>query len=307
MPQHFLRPGFGRAQALQRALQQALQTGLPGDPPLGPDTTPMGSPSTPQMGPMPGTGDGLSHQTPGGATQTFRNVPVSRFGGGNLNVPAARAGGILSTDPNAPDFPGLPQPAPAPATPVSSQAAGAGQFGSALTGFDLGKLNDPGRNSPKTLIGRVLSRHDPRQGITDAALADLNALGIGQFAVAGSNRDKLVVSNADPRFEGFTTIDVIPRASQGGTGQWQYLPDSGGAGESAGGQGGADEGGIGRLGRLGQLPQLSGADPFQLGEVFDQGSIQQIIQALMAGRRPQGLAQALLSQVGSTGPATGLP
>jgi len=100
-----------------------------------------------------------------------------------------------------------------------------GPFAGSLEGFDHGKLLDPSHRTPKYQIGRVLARHDFRAGITPELLADLNALGIGEFSAVG--RDSVSIANPDAAFEGFTDIDLIRGAASGGE-AWQYGIDSGG-------------------------------------------------------------------------------
>lgn len=73
-------------------------------------------------------------------------------------------------------------------------------------GINADKFNGA-HDSPKYQVLRTLSHFDPSQGITPDVLAALNQLGIGTFSGA---KDKLQVSGQmDPRFEGFTDVDVI--------------------------------------------------------------------------------------------------
>jgi hypothetical protein len=90
----------------------------------------------------------------------------------------------------------------------------------ALEGFDPAKLASD-HNSPKYQIGRTIQQFDPSAGITPELLAALNALGIGDFTQLSG--DKLSVGgNVDPRFEGYTTIDLIRNFTGEGDKAWQY-------------------------------------------------------------------------------------
>lgn len=103
---------------------------------------------------------------------------------------------------------------------IPGASGGKGWGTSPIEGFDGGKIAR-GHSSPKYQIGQVASRYDPKMGITPEMLAELNALGLGTFT---GSRDKLYVSgNVDPRFEGYTTIDMVRGFNGPGGGQaWQY-------------------------------------------------------------------------------------
>ncbi len=94
-------------------------------------------------------------------------------------------------------------------------------------GYDLDKMQN-GQDSPKYQIGRALSNFDYTQGITPEVIAALQALGLGD--VMQLSKDKIqFTGNVDPRFEGYTTIDLLRGANgPGGPQAWQYgldLPD----------------------------------------------------------------------------------
>lgn len=73
-------------------------------------------------------------------------------------------------------------------------------------GIDAGKF-DSAHDSPKYQVLRTLSHFDPSQGITADVLGALNQLGLGTFS---GERDKLRVGGqVDPRFEGYTEMDLI--------------------------------------------------------------------------------------------------
>jgi hypothetical protein len=96
--------------------------------------------------------------------------------------------------------------APQPPTPsLGTPQLGLGQ--NKLTGFDMNKFSDPNK-SEKYKIGEVFSRYDPRGGITQQLLNELNGLGIAEFSGQG---DQLSVKNTknDPRFGRGGTADVI--------------------------------------------------------------------------------------------------
>lgn len=109
----------------------------------------------------------------------------------------------------------------APPTPYGSQPS-MGAFTSQMSGYDQGKF---GKHDPKYAIGAVESNFDPRQGITQAMLDQLNSLGIGQFSgqIGG---DKFHISNGDQAFNGVTDIDAII-GSKTGNGVWGYQPEGG--------------------------------------------------------------------------------
>lgn len=111
----------------------------------------------------------------------------------------------------------LPPQAQAPQTPAAQ--GGLGAFGGKLEGFDWNKMNS-GHNSPKYQFGRVFSQFDPKGGITQGMLDQLNQLGLG--TVTGKiGGDKISIGGqVDPRFEGMTEFDVIRDLENGGGWQW---------------------------------------------------------------------------------------
>ena len=128
--------------------------------------------------------------------------------------------------------PGFVDPTESPA-PVSAPAPSP-KPAYAMEGFDSGKLGNAEHNTPKYQIARAIQNFDPKAGVTPEVLAALNALGIGTFEGQG---DKVRVSgNMDPRFEGYTTIDLVRGFRGPGGGQaWQYgaeNPDAPAAGAS---------------------------------------------------------------------------
>lgn len=104
-------------------------------------------------------------------------------------------------------------------------AAPAGQ-GGRLEGFDADKLAS-GHDSPKYQVARVLQKYPSTPAGLQAALAEINALGIGTASIGGSKGDKLSFGgNVDPRFNGITTFDVIRGAGNGGE-AWTWQPEGG--------------------------------------------------------------------------------
>jgi len=105
-----------------------------------------------------------------------------------------------------------PEPLPEPAAPKPS-------FG--LSGYDMGKLNDPTHNTEKYQIGRVQQQFDPSAGITPEFLAALNAMDIGDFSGSG---DRLSVKNSrnGSRFTDGTG-DVIQNYTGDGPKNWTFL------------------------------------------------------------------------------------
>ena len=111
-------------------------------------------------------------------------------------------------------------------TPAAQQGLGA--FGGKLEGFDWNKMNS-GHDSPKYQFGRVFSQFDPKGGVTQGMLDQLNALGLG--TVTGKiGGDKLSIGGSvDPRFQGMTEFDVIRDLENGGGWQWGGIGGGGGA------------------------------------------------------------------------------
>lgn len=73
-------------------------------------------------------------------------------------------------------------------------------------GINAEKFNGD-HDSPKYQVLRTLSHFDPSQGATPEVIAALNQLGLGTFSGA---KDKIRVGGqVDPRFEGFTEMDLI--------------------------------------------------------------------------------------------------
>lgn len=132
-------------------------------------------------------------------------------------------------------------------TQTPAAQAGLGAWGNKLEGFDFNKMNS-GHDSPKYQFGRVMSQFDPKGGITQGMLDQLNALGLG--TVTGKiGGDKISIGgNIDPRFEGVTEFDIIRDLEGGGGWQWGALNDTRGGGGTArkiGGSGGLMGGAIG--------------------------------------------------------------
>jgi hypothetical protein len=156
------------------------------------------------------------------------------------------------------------------------------QSGSApLEGFDGGKLGNKEHNTPKYQIGRVISNFDPKAGVTPELLAELNKLGIGTFEKVSGDKVR-VTGNVDPRFEGYTTIDLVRGFNGPGGGQaWQYGADNGagGAGGGAPAMAGGMGGGGGLAGAAGAgVSSLLSGDPLQriqqaIGQINGQGQV----------------------------------
>ena len=126
-----------------------------------------------------------------------------------------------------------------PAAPAVNYGGTVGQYGSALEGFDAGKLGG-GHDTAKYQIGRTLSHFDPRAGITDEALAALNGLGIGSFSGAG---DKLSVTGGSHGLQGNTALDVVRGFKDPNSGGgWQYGVESDDVTRKSGGGGGGSLG-----------------------------------------------------------------
>lgn len=117
------------------------------------------------------------------------------------------------------------QPIEGPMSPTSQPAPA--DFSSKLEGFG-GTLED-GRSklsagdSPKYQAARVFQKYDPKGGITQPMLDELQALGLGDVTgkVGG---DKIGFGGkVDPRFNGVTEFDVIRNLEEGGGWQWGGL------------------------------------------------------------------------------------
>jgi hypothetical protein len=162
-----------------------------------------------------------------------------------------------------------------------------GKFGVGA-GYDQGKLANADHLSPKYQIGRTLSNFDPKAGITPDVLSALNSLNIGTFS---GGKDKLTVGgNVDPRFEGYTNMDVIggfndpnnPNKS------WGYQADNPNAPADAAPQGGGGMGGQFAPTINGPLDQQLGGNPLE--------AIQAALAKYGQGNRPN--MDALLAQLG---------
>lgn len=142
-------------------------------------------------------------------------------------------------------------PAPATQQPMQTPAAqqGLGAFGGKLEGFDWNKMNS-GHNSPKYQFGRVMSQFDPKGGITQGMLDQLNQLGLG--TVSGKiGGDKISIGGSvDPRFQGITEFDIIRDLENGGGWQW---------GAITGGIGGGNR--VPRQGSSAVMQALGGGHP----------------------------------------------
>lgn len=147
----------------------------------------------------------------GGATRAIQQ-PARQQNPWSFQGPGFEPGGVAG--------PQLPPQAQAPVTPAAQ--GGLGAFGNKLEGFDFNKMNS-GHNSPKYQFGRVMSQFDPKGGITQGMLDQLNALGLGQISgkIGG---DKISIGGqVDPRFEGVTEFDLIRDLENGGGWQWGGL------------------------------------------------------------------------------------
>jgi hypothetical protein len=154
-----------------------------------------------------------------------RNTGIS----GIMNDPGGIQAPPLETTPAA--------PTPAPAAPKPTYA---------MQGFEAGKLADPNKQTEKYQLGRVFQGHDPKLGVTEALLAELNALDIGDFSGGG---DKLTVANSrnGARFGAGGTDDVIKAfKAQNGETMWDPWEDPALAGPEMSGVGqSAQPGGTG--------------------------------------------------------------
>jgi hypothetical protein len=166
-------------------------------------------------------------------TDLEREALLRQLTGGNTGVVGNQAEVAATRGVEAPALEG----APAGAPPPVNYGGEVGQYGSALEGFDAGKLAGD-HDSAKYQIGRALSHFDPRQGITADALGALNGLGIGTFSGQG---DKLSVTGGSHGLQGDTDLDVVRGFHDPtGGGGWQYGVEAddvtrtgGGAGQGA--------------------------------------------------------------------------
>jgi len=145
----------------------------------------------------------------------------------------SEAGGVTGNTPTSPRAGIEPDPG-TPAVPPPA-AAPAGNY--AMRGFEADKLAaDPSQQSEKYKMGNIFKKYDPKGGVTQAMLDELNALGIAEFSGTG---DKLSVKNTknDPRFGTGGTADVVyAHDAQNQDTAWQpWFMDEGGGGAGAGG------------------------------------------------------------------------
>jgi hypothetical protein len=128
--------------------------------------------------------------------QLTRSQPPQGQPGGMEQLPyeGNPATGSTALSPTAP-----PASEPAPSSPAATYA---------VRGYDAAKMADPNKQSEKYQIGRIQQKYDPKLGVTQAMLDELNALGIAKFSGGG---DKLTVENTknDPRFGRGGTADVV--------------------------------------------------------------------------------------------------
>lgn len=234
------------------------------------EVPPGAAPSGPTMPAWPG-------QIADGGMKILRPEPA---GGGPLAPPGVGIGG-------QPDILGQ-GPVTAANTPAATGTA-PGQFRNKLEGFDAGKF-DSGHDSPKYQFGRVMANFDPKGGITQALLDQLNALGLG--TVGGKiGGDKISIGGAvDPRFDGVTEFDIIRDLETGGGWQWGGLngPAAGGRGP---GQGAPARGGMG--GGMGGSPLAA-----SLGSSDVLSKIMAEIDALAGGKGSQLTRDELLKRLG---------
>jgi hypothetical protein len=156
------------------------------------------------------------------ALQNAIQGPPAQFGGAaggpqqNPMASGGLGGGQFPQGIAAPANPGMLQRTQTPAA-----QGGLGAWGNKLEGFDAQKMAS-GHDSPKYQFGRVFSNFDPKGGLTQGMLDQLNGLGLGQ--VSGTlGGDKIKINNADPRFNGVTEFDFIRDLEQGGGFQWNGL------------------------------------------------------------------------------------
>jgi hypothetical protein len=187
-------------------------------------------------------------------------------------------GGVSAGGIQAPVDPLTPIQAP-PSQPAKNYLEGSGAF-------DQAKLNDPTHNTERYQLARVQKNHDPSLGITDAFLADANALGIGDFYK--DSGDRLGVRNARNGARWTDGIgDVITNYTGEGAKGW--VPLMTGDGGEAAPQGGG----------MGQSPMAAMQGIPGLASVLDgSGADQQIAQGVSQYSEPSKYLQALLAQLG---------
>lgn len=153
---------------------------------------------------------------------TRRDLLLNRQNTAQTAVMPQQAHGGLPPASQSSQAPAQGEEAPPPAIPPPATAPPPAQGGwgpHMPEGLDPGKVAS-GHTSPKYSIMQILSQFDPAGGITDQILEQLNALGIGTFSGGG---DKLTVGgNVDPRFEGFTELDLIRNFTGDGSSAWTY-------------------------------------------------------------------------------------
>jgi len=207
--------------------------------------------------------------------------PAVQPGGMDLGAMSG-TGGIASGEgsPNAGPPPVLDQPIAAPIGPADAPKP-ASDFGRTM-GYDPGKFNDPNKHDFKYDTARVLSRFDPRQGLSPDVINALNGeLGntYGNFSGAG---DKLSLTGAKGAKDAadFANQDwIYAHKDNSDATKWNF--GGGGAPDAAAGGGGALAAGMG-----GGLPSQLQGDPMAM--------IQQALSKY--GNSPN--LQALLAQLG---------
>jgi hypothetical protein len=208
-------------------------------------------------------------------------------GAGGSRYTNPLGGGPASPSPRITDTldPGGFQAPVDPIMPIDQGPTQASKY--AMRGYDMGKMDDPNKQSEKYKIGRIQQKYDPRNGITPEMLAELNALGIAEFSGQG---DKLTVNNTknDPRFGKGGTADVVfgLKGNNEDT-AWQpwWVDDGGGDAAPQGG--------------MGQDPQAAMQSFPGLASVLDgSGADQQIAQGVSQYSEPSKYLQALLAQLG---------
>ena len=185
--------------------------------------------------------------------------------------------GPTTTSPGSANF------APPNGSTQGSAQKAIGQYAGKLEGFG-GMLQD-GRSklehgdSPKYQFARVMSNFDPKGGISQAMLDELNKLGLG--SVSGKiGGDKISIGgNVDPRFNGLTEFDVIRDLENGGGWQW---------GDASGGGGGQAPGMAGNM-----MPGSGGLNTLLMGD-----PLAAIQAAIGQYQQPSSNLQALIDQLG---------
>jgi hypothetical protein len=187
-------------------------------------------PALPEGQIMHGNQPGVATATPDPGTMKILDRHPSERAAGE-----AAFRGVYGRDPMATDyeqwkdpFPGVPQSSGGTGN-LADLAAGGGAAGGRPSwgsympeGYNPDKIAK-GHGSPKYRIGETLSQFDFRQGITPEVLAALKGLGLSEDVVL-QGKDKIqFTGKVDPRFEGYTTIDVLRGANgPGGPQAWQY-------------------------------------------------------------------------------------